>query len=183
MKQCSQVRFRYIMPICIFAGFALLVMIIGASPVQAKNLQKVEYSYSIEAGTGLNGVLPFFHAKLGWHLPLSDYAMETYLDYSFWNLGQSPAFLQLGLLGLKYYLPEMGQIYPFLGLNTGISYVIGGPVVGNPGFVDPTSMMGWVLQAGAGVDLMMNEHLGFSGALYLGYPFIVRPELNLRWVL
>lgn len=165
------------------SALAMLLMLSDSSGAAlAETVGKsIQSRYSVEAGAGLNGVLPFFRAKLGWRLPLPEHPLETYLDYSFWNLGQSPALLQVGLLGVKYYLPQAGQIHPFLGLNMGMTYLIGGPVVGNPGFVDPTSMMGWVLQGGAGLDLMMNEQLGFSSALYFGYPFIVRPELNLRW--
>ncbi|PIQ25879.1 hypothetical protein COW36_22345 [bacterium (Candidatus Blackallbacteria) CG17_big_fil_post_rev_8_21_14_2_50_48_46] len=166
--------------------FALLAafFVFGTSPAHAETQNAAppeHHPFSLEAGAGMNGVLPFFHAKMGWRLPGLDEKLETYLDYSFWNLGQSPAMLQVVLLGGKYYFQPMGQIHPFVGLNAGLTYLVGGPVVGNPGFVDPTSMMGWVLQAGGGIDLMMTDHFGFSGAVYLGYPFWVRPELNLRW--
>jgi hypothetical protein len=165
------------------ALLATLLILATASQAKAETAQKTPESnpFSIETGTGMNGTLPFFHAKFGWRIPLLDNRLEPYFDYSFWNLGQEPALLQVALLGVKYYFNPIEQIHPFVGLNGGLSYLIGGPVVGNIGFVDPTSALGWVAQIGGGMDLMMNKQFGFSGAIYLGYPFVIRPELNLRW--
>ena len=162
------------------------LLVLGLCPQSEAAIEPVTYNpanhpFSIEAGAGMNGSLPFFHAKLGWRLPLWEDRLEPFFDYSFWNLGMEPAFLQVALLGLKYHFDPIGQIQPFVALNARMTYLIGGPVVGNIGFVDPTSAIGWSAQAGGGMNLMMSEQFGFSGALYLSYPFVLRPELNLRW--
>jgi hypothetical protein len=149
--------------------------------IEPVNYNPAAHPFSLEAGAGMNGSLPFFHAKFGWRIPLLDNRLEPFFDYSFWNLGMEPAFLQVALLGIKYHFDPIGQIQPFVALNGGMTYLIGGPVVGNIGFVDPTSAIGWAVQAGGGMNLMMSETFGFSGALYLSYPFVIRPELNLRW--
>lgn len=163
--------------LCIFMGLARSPAAF-AQPSEAVEFRK--HPFSLEVGSGLNGVLPFFHLKSGWR-PTVQEPVELFLDYSFWNLGQSPAWLQVVLVGGKYYLPTQTALHPFLTASTGLTALIGGPVVGNAGFVSLTTPIAPVLQAGAGLDLMMTDSLGLSGAILLGTPFVVRPELNVRW--
>ena len=166
------------MKIQTFALSMLLTLVQAPAAFSQQTQAFKKQAFSLEVGSGLNGVLPFFHIKSGWR-PFE--TLELLLDYSFWNPGQPAQALQVVLIGGKYYLPSQNALHPFLTASTGFSALIGGPVVGNAGFVSPTTPIALVLQAGAGLDLMMTDTLGLSGALLLGTPFGVRPELNLRW--
>ena len=167
---------KAILALCIITLLAPLAQ----AQEEASSETKVE-RFGIEAGMGLNLILPFFHTKFSYRLPVLKDQVDLFLDYTFFNTAPvGTTWQQIPLFGSKYYFQTSGDIRSWAGAALGYSFLVGGPVVGNDGTVDITTFQGVVAQAGVGMDQMFNDNFGLSSAIYISYPMGIRPEINFK---
>ncbi|MFN8670764.1 MAG: hypothetical protein U0457_01620 [Candidatus Sericytochromatia bacterium] len=177
-----------------FVSFALgISYIFFANNVKAEEnkVNSIE-RFSIEAGGGLNLVLPFAHAKIGYILPTEKNNLQVIGEYSFLNLGMSLTQFQSFYLGVNYYLNEKQFFNPFISASIMSGFHLEGTDIRNPNVKINSSYKGETLFAGIGSDFMLNKNIGISTLINFAlvsrevdlnrFSYIngIRPEVNLK---
>jgi hypothetical protein len=163
-------------------GIAIITFIsalnLFSTPVNAEEKKEVK-RISLEVGTGVSVILPFFHINTSYRLPVMDNKLAIFADYSPVNVLGEPAPMQAAFVGLKYYFSESGlKSYFDVGGGMGFRYGFSK----EPGH-DTGNFLMPVFAAGIGTDLMVTDNFGISFEINASYPFIVRGSGNIKFAL
>jgi hypothetical protein len=134
--------------------------------------------FSLSGGGALNVIMPAVQTQVGFRLPVGNDDLELLLGYGPINnaffFSNDPPLIH-PTIALRSYVIDDPFFQLFTGLTTGYLFQSGVNKVGlavNSG--TPTVMVG------GGLTIMPWDHLGFTVGLDVGYPFIVRPSLDVR---
>jgi hypothetical protein len=148
------------------------------TPPPAKS--QASHRVSLSAGGALNTFfMPALQAKFGVRLPLGDDDWELLAGYGPINgvFGLNDPPVQHATLALRWYLFDDPDFQVFWGTTAGFLFQLPGQVAGAD---VPFAGRGPTIMGGPGINIMPWRHFGFTVALEVGYPFIIRPELDLR---
>jgi hypothetical protein len=135
--------------------------------------------FSLSGGGALNVIMPAVQTQVGFRLPVGDDDLELLFGYGPINnaffFSNDPPLIH-PTIALRSYVIDDPFFQLFTGLTTGYLFQSGVNSVTklavNSG--TPTVMLG------GGLTIMPWDHLGFTVGLDVGYPFIVRPSLDVR---
>ena len=137
--------------------------------------------FAITGGGALNVVMPSVQTQLGFRLPVGNDDWELMLGYgpinnAFFFTSDPP--LMHTTAGMRLYWSDSPFFQLFSGLTGGYMFQFGQNKAG----VDTAFSGTPTVMIGGGANIMPWDHFGFTLALDVGYPFIIRPELDLRVV-
>lgn len=164
-------------------SLSLLISSFACTPALAEteSLPAEQARFSIEAGVGIELIVPYFKTRVAYRLPFFDDRLDVLLDYSPHVYHPSTYYdSQVLMIGSRYYFQTQGWFQPYAVAQTGVMFHLAAPGIAGGGPIEP-GIHDFMLQAGVGIDLMPMPNLGLNAQITSGLGgWLLRPELNLK---
>lgn len=140
--------------------------------------------FALEAGAGVNVILPFLNLRGTYRLPTLEDKLDVFVGF---QPVVANYHIQQGLeAGARYYFMNTGWFQPYATASAGFHFSVMSSTIGDAANPQPGTVMGpgvrdFYLTGGLGADFMFNEAVGLNTQL-LGTTLLgaLRPEINLK---